>query len=102
MKNLRHKFNAVQTIRDGYIFDSKKEARYYDQLCMAQKAGEVVCFLRQVPFHIPGNVTYRLDFLVFYKDGTVSCIDVKGRRTPQYIDKKKIVEALYPVTIREV
>uniref|UniRef100_A0A6H1ZZR9 DUF1064 domain-containing protein n=1 Tax=viral metagenome TaxID=1070528 RepID=A0A6H1ZZR9_9ZZZZ len=98
----RHKFNARPAERNGYRFDSQKEARYYDQLTMLQKTGAVVMFLRQVPFHLPGGVTYRVDFQVFYADGTVEFIDVKGHKTKEYITKKKMVEALYPVLIREV
>jgi len=99
---IRHKFNAKRTELDGIKFDSKKEAAYYSQLCAARNGGPVLFFLRQVPFHIPGGVRYVVDFQVFYTDGTVAFIDVKGFKTPEYIAKKKIVEALYPITIREV
>jgi len=99
---LRHKFNAVRTEYDGIKFDSKKEAAYYMFLKTKKKAGLVLFWLRQVPFHLPGGVTYRCDFEVFMTDGTVEFIDVKGMRTPQYIQKRKQVEALYPVTIKEV
>ena len=102
MKRNKHKFNAIKTQRNGFKFDSKKEADYYDQLIMLQRNGDVVFFLRQVPFHLPGNITYRVDFQVFLADGSVEFIDVKGMRTPQYIAKKKMVEALYPVEILEV
>ena len=98
---VRHKFNAQQTIRDGYKFPSKKEAEFYNMLKTAQEGGYVLFFLRQVPFHLPGNVIYRLDFMVFYTDGHVQCVDVKGVRTEQYKTKKKMVEALYPITIEE-
>lgn len=97
-----HKFNAVRTECDGIKFDSKKEAAYYVDLKLRVKAGEIVFFLRQVPLHLPGGVTLRLDFLEFHTDGTVHFVDVKGMRTPQYIDKKKIAEATYPVEIEEV
>lgn len=100
-KRHRHKFNAVQTVRDGYKFHSKKEAHYYDMLCLLQRQGDVLFFLRQVPFHLPGNVVYRIDFQVFTKDGEVKFVDVKGVRTPEYIRNKKMVEALYPVIIEE-
>ena len=102
MKRNKHKFNAIKTQRNGFKFDSKKEAAYYDQLTLLQRNGDVVFFLRQVPFHLPGNITYRVDFQVFLADGSVEFIDVKGMRTPQYIAKKKMVEALYPVEILEV
>ena len=71
------------------------------QLKMLQKLGEVIFFLRQVPFDLPGNIKYRCDFQVFYKDGTVSFIDVKGMKTQEYIMKKKQVESLYPIVIEE-
>ena len=98
----RNKYNAKKTIVDGIRFDSKKEAEYYKKLKNDQSSGSVLMFLRQVPFDLPGNVKYRCDFQVFMDDGVVYHIDVKGRRTDQYIMKKKQVEALYPVTIEEV
>lgn len=101
MKFNRHKFGAIATVRDGMKFPSLKEARYYDDLCIRQKMGDVLFFLRQVPFHLPGNVKYVCDFQEFRSDGTVHFIDVKGRRTKEFIRNKKMVEALYPVTIEE-
>jgi len=67
-----------------------------------KKGGIVLFWLRQVPFHLPGNVTYKVDFQVFYADGTIRFIDVKGMRTPGFIRNKKMVEALYPVEIEEI
>ena len=98
----RHKYNAVKTELDGIKFDSKKEARYYLDLKLRVKAGEVIFFLRQVPFDLPGNVKYRVDFQEFHTDGTIHFVDVKGVRTTDFIMKKKQVEALYPVEIEEV
>jgi len=95
----KNKFNAVKTKRGEFNFDSGKEAKRYDTLLSLQESGEVIFFLRQCPFHLPGNVTYRVDFLVFWADGHVSVEDVKGILTPQFIDKKKIVESLYPVEV---
>ena len=98
----RHKFNAVKTELDGINFDSKKEAKYYIELKLRIKSGEVIFFLRQVPFDLPGKVKYRIDFQEFHSDGTVHFVDVKGKKTDMYIAKKKIVEALYPIEIEEV
>lgn len=100
--NLRHKYGAKKTIRNGYKFHSQKEARYYDGLILKQKAGVILFFLRQVPFHLPGNVVYRCDFQEFHTDGTVRFIDVKGMRTKDFIRNKKMVEALYPPVKIEV
>ena len=97
----KNKFNAKKTVVDGITFDSQKEARYYSHLKILQRQGDVIMFLRQVPFELPGNTKYRVDFQVWEKDGTVRHVDVKGRRTKEYIRAKKQVEALYPVTIEE-
>lgn len=98
---IRHKFKAKISERDGQKLSSKKEARYYDALKLAQAAGEVVFFLRQVPFHLPGGIKYVVDFVEFLSDGTVRFVDVKGVRTRAYVRNKKQVETLYPVTIEE-
>ena len=97
-----NKYGAKATVVDGIRFDSQKEARYYQQLKLRQQAGDIVMFLRQVPFHLPGGVIYRVDFMVFDSTGEVRFVDVKGHKTKQYIDKKRMAEALYPVTIEEV
>ena len=86
---------------DGIKFASKKEAAYFQQLLLRQKVGDVLFFLRQVPFHLPGGVKYILDFQEFRSDGTVHFIDTKGMKTPMYVAKKKMVEALYPITVEE-
>ena len=98
----RHKFNAKQVIYDGIKFQSKLESAYYNTLKAYQAAGVVIFFLRQVPFHLPGGVTYRCDFQVFYADGSIRFIDVKGVETKDFIMKKKMVEALYPIEIEVV
>ena len=95
------KYRSVATVVGGIRFDSKKEAAYYCQLLVRQKAGEVVMFLRQVPLHLPGGVKLVIDFLEFHADETVHFIDVKGRRTDKYIVKKTIAEHVYNIEIEE-
>ena len=99
---IRHKFHAVRTERDGFKFHSKKEARFYDELKLAQEAGIVLFFIRQTPFHIPGNIKVVVDFVIFYTDGTVRIVDTKGMKTPQSQRNLKLVSAFYPVEIEEV
>jgi hypothetical protein len=99
---LKHKFGAKQTVQDGIKFASKKEAARYNQLKTLQEKGEVLFFLRQVPFHLPGNVKYVCDFLVFWVNGNVTVEDVKGFKTDIYTLKKKIVETTYPIEIQEI
>jgi hypothetical protein len=99
---LKHKFRAIPTELDGIKFASRKEAKRYRELELLKKSGELLFFLRQVPFHLAGNVKYVCDFLCFWKDDTVTIEDIKGIKTPMYILKKKQVEATYPVSITEV
>jgi len=99
--NIRHKFGNILTYTDGITFHSKKEERYYQNLLLAQSAGDLLFFLRQVPFHLPGNIRYVVDFGEFWRNGEIRFVDVKGFKTRSYITKKKIVEATYPIKIIE-
>lgn len=102
-KKLRHKYRACPVEYDGIRFPSKKEGEYYLHLKNCQRHGDVLFFFHQVPVLLPGNVKYKLDFLVFWADGTVRAIDVKGYKAKEYIIKKKLVESLYsPLKIEEV
>ena len=102
MYQIKHKFKAKPSTCDGIKFSSKKERKRYEELKLMQQAGELEFFLRQVPFHLPGNIKYVCDFMGFWKNGTVTFEDVKGFKTPMYIAKKKIVEATYPIEITEI
>lgn len=95
----RSKYNATKTVIDGITFDSKKEAYYYQHLKLLQRADQIRYFHRQVRFDLPGNTKYTVDFQVFYPDGTVRYVDVKGMQTKEFIRAKKQVEAMYPITI---
>lgn len=99
---LRHKFHAKRTEVDNIKFSSQKEAKRYNILKLLQKSGDILFFLRQVPFHLPGGVKYVCDFLIFWANGIVTIEDVKGFKTESYKAKKKMVEAIYPVEILEV
>lgn len=43
-----------------------------------------------------------MDFQEFHASGEVRFVDVKGMETKDFIMKKKMVEALYPVEIQIV
>ncbi|MFB5619517.1 MAG: DUF1064 domain-containing protein [Nitrosopumilus sp.] len=102
LKNLTKKFskyNAIACEEDGFKFPSRMELNYYRKLKLLKMSGEVLYFLRQVPFHLPGGVKYVVDFVEFWRDGNVVYVDVKGYDTPLSKSKRKIVESLYPVKI---
>lgn len=96
------KYRSQWTEVDGINFQSKKEAEYYIQLKLLQAAGEVAYFLRQVPFHLPGNIKYFCDFMVVMRTGQIRYIDVKGVETNVFKMKKKMVEYHYPIKIELV
>lgn len=97
-----NKYHNHPTTVDGIRFDSKKEARYYEQLLIRQKLGEVQYFLMQVPLRLPGGTKYVVDFLVFFADPgkPPEYVDVKGKLTQVFRLKKREVEHQYPIQIR--
>ena len=99
---MKHKFHAVPCQAGEINFSSKAERAYYYKLRILEKSGEVLFFLMQVPFHLPGNTKYVVDFQVFYADGTVDFVDVKGMETEVFKLKKRQVEEIYPVKISVV
>lgn len=98
----KHKFNASITKLDNIRFDSKLEANYYSRLKLLQKAGEVLFFLRQTPFHLDGGTKLVIDFTVFYSNGDIEFVDVKGVETEAFKIKRREVEAKYPIKIKIV
>jgi hypothetical protein len=120
-KKAKSKYGNTLTEVDGIRFHSKLEADYYVELELRKKAGEVLYYLRQVAFPLPGGVIYRLDFLeVGYHTGYTGCerlrmegaldlrgvepmwiryVDTKGHETREGKNKIKMVEALYHIHI---
>ena len=104
----RSKYGAYRTQVDGIVFDSRKEARYYSELKLLVKGGEVEKFDMQVPYVLQEGfhhkackrkvmpIIYIADFVVYYKDGHTEVVDVKGFRTKEYLLKKKMLLHLYP------
>lgn len=99
---IKHKYHATQTVNDGIKFSSKLESRWYSVIRDMQEGGELLFFLRQVPFHLPGGVTYRADYMLFYANGNVEVWECKGFDTPEWKIKKKLVESIYPIEIKVV
>ena len=93
------KYRNKITEIDGIKFSSRLEAHYYCLLKQWQKEKKVNFFLRQTPFHISATVTYRADFMVFYTDGLVQVVDIKGFETDTFKLKKKLVEEKYNIVI---
>lgn len=101
-----NKYNAKKTEYKGVMYDSKKEAAHAQRLEYQMMACDVVDVQRQVKFkvviHGKHCFTYILDFRVQYQNGNVEYHDVKGFRNGMYKLKKKIVEAYFGITIKEI
>ena len=99
---LKHKFHAKKVENDGIRFPSQLEARWYNIIKDMKESGDVLFFLRQVPFHLTASVTYRADFMLFFQDGHVEIWECKGYDTPEWRIKKELVENMYPIEIKVV
>jgi hypothetical protein len=101
----RNKYGNRRVEVDGIKFDSQKEARYYEELMLRYRAGDLKLVLLQVPFILPGPVKYYADFLTIDNDGRFEVIDVKSEATRKnrvYINKKKQMKAVWGIEIKEV
>lgn len=99
---LKHKFKAKPVNYDGHHFHSKLEFGYFQYLELLKKTGEVLFFLTQIPLRLPGGTKYVVDYLIFYTDGNIEFIDVKGAETDTFKIKKREIEAIYPIEIKIV
>ena len=109
----RNKYHATKVTVDGIKFDSKKEAKRYQELKLLEKAGEIHELQRQVKFRllpsqrIDGKVierecTYIADFVYFDGNNNKIVEDTKGVRTPEYVIKRKMMLYFYGIRIKEV
>lgn len=103
----RSKYHAEPTVTDGIRFASRAEANRYRALWLLQQVGAIAGLELQPRFDLVVNGIrvgfYKADFA--YTDmGTSERVieDVKGVATPVYRLKKRIVEALYGIEIREI
>lgn len=100
----RNKYGAKRTEVDGFVFDSKKEARRYSELKILEQTGQISNLRLQVPYPLKVNAslitTYIADF-VYTEAGEEVVEDVKGKRTREYVIKKKLMLAVHRIAILE-
>lgn len=100
------KYNARKVEIDGFVFDSKAEARRYSELKLLEKAGRIRRLELQPKFEIKVDekhiANYFADFRYYDPDFGFVVEDVKGVRTAVYKLKKRLVEAIYGIKITEV
>ena len=124
----RNKYGSKKIIVDGITFDSKKEARRFQELKLLEKAGEIKHLQRQVKYIlIPAQreftneiytkgrnkgcfkkgkllereVAYIADF-DYWENGKHIVEDTKGFKTKDYILKRKLMLFIHGIKIREV
>lgn len=109
-KDMKYKNKKVEV--NGIIFDSKKEAKRYQELVALQNARAIQDLQLQVKFllipsqRINGKVverecSYKADF-VYKENGKTIVEDTKGFRTPDYIIKRKLMLFVHGIKIREI
>lgn len=122
---MRSKYGARKVTVNGMVFDSKKEAKRYNELKALEKAGVIRDLERQVKFVLipaqrePDTVgtrggihrgkllerecAYVADFVYTVAEtGLQTVEDTKGMRTTEYVIKRKLMLYIHGIKIREV
>jgi len=100
------KYKSRKAEVDGHTFDSKAEAKYYEQLKWLLEHKEIKSFRLQPRYTLlesfkKNGKTFRkteyiADFEIHHIDGSIEVVDVKGFETPVFSIKRKLFEKLYP------
>ncbi len=100
----KSKYRNKKTTIGELTFDSKKEARRWLVLIEMQRRGEISFLRRQVPFRLVVNgvkiATYRADF-VYVQNGQRIVEDAKGMLTDVYKIKRRLMQAIHGIEIKE-
>ena len=119
-----NKYHAHKCKVGDEVFNSRKELRRYEELCLLEKAGHIKNLRREVkyilipaqreviwkngrPRHgkvIERECSYIADF-VYEENGQTVVEDVKGgnaTKTDKYIIKRKLMLYMHGIRIREV
>lgn len=122
-----NKYGARKVQFDGKTFDSRKEARRYQELRLLERAGQITQLELQKEFElIPAQyeqltreeyingkgkktkgkcieraVKYKADFY-YIENGREIVEDTKGFRTKDYIIKRKLMLYVHGIKIKEI
>lgn len=95
----KSKYSSAKTDIDGIRFDSKKEAEFYAELKLREKAGEITHlrlqprYLLQEAFRHEGKQYREMEYVAdfeYIENGITVVVDVKGFKTAVYMLKKKL------------
>lgn len=120
----RSKYHAKKTTIDGITFDSRKEAKRFEELRLLERAGEISELERQVKYvlipsqrepytigprgglHrgklIERECAYIADFTYRTRDGDLVVEDTKGMKTAEYVIKRKLMLYVHGIRIKEI
>lgn len=125
---IHRKYKNKKVVVDGMSFDSKKEAKRYQELKMLERAGAIHDLQRQIKYvlipaqyeltsevYVKGKekgkpkkgkliereCAYYADF-VYICDGETVVEDTKGMKTPEYIIKRKLMLYLHGIKVKEI
>lgn len=121
----KNKYKAIKCSVNGIEFDSRKEARRYQELLLLQRAGAILNLKRQVKYVlIPAQYetyerygkkgqrlkdgqrllekecAYVADF-VYEENGKEIVEDTKGIKTKDYIIKRKLMLYIHGIRVKE-
>lgn len=105
------KYHNKRIVTPDGKFDSKREYERWCELKLLQRAGQISGLKRQVRYnlvpiqHAKGRNERAIDYIadfVYRKDGQMVVEDVKGKRTSEYIIKRKLMLYVHGIAIREV
>ena len=104
------KYKNIKTTIDGITFASKREATRYSELKLLEKAKAITNLRLQVAYVLTQALdgeyrkeramTYVADF-VYEANGVTFVEDSKGKRTQEYINKRKMMLAVHGISIYE-
>lgn len=95
----KSKYSSAKTDVDGIRFDSKKEAEFYAELKLREKAGEISHlrlqprYLLQEAFKHEGKQYREIEYVAdfeYIESGETVVVDVKGFKTAVYMLKRKL------------
>jgi hypothetical protein len=117
------KYHSKKVIINGVRFDSRREARRWNELLLLERAGKITDLKRQVEFELipaqrepdtigvrggvkKGKVieqkcSYVADF-TYMENGKLVVEDTKGVRTRDYILKRKMLLYFHGIRIKEI
>lgn len=105
----KSKYRSVKTTVDGITFDSKKEAKRYQELKLLQRANKIENLRLQVPYVLIDKsrygrqIKYIADFVYYDKELRQEVVqDTKGFRTDVYRLKKRLLAEKYDIEIKEI